>query len=87
MIMRLGRHWEEVGELDHALHYFERGLEVDELAEELHQHVMTCHYRLGRRSEAVRAYERCRSSLFGALGISPSERTEEIIRAILPVRV
>ena len=85
LTLLIGRHWEQTGQYEEALRYFEKGIEVDGLAEELYQHVMACHIRLGWKADALRAYERCRAALSSTLGITPSDRTEEIIEAIRPV--
>jgi LuxR family maltose regulon positive regulatory protein len=69
-----------------ALDLFQKGLEIDELAEEFYQHLMLCHRRLGRQAEAVLVYQRCRAALAGSLGIEPSPKTEEIYRSLLPRR-
>ena len=43
--------------------WYERGLEVDDLSEELYQHLIAGYQALGRQADAVRAYERCRRRL------------------------
>jgi DNA-binding SARP family transcriptional activator len=78
----LGRGWIVAGEVERAAHAYERGLAIDDLAEEFYQGLMTCHQRLGRRAEALRAYERCRERLAATLGVAPSATTERLHRAI-----
>jgi len=56
---------------------------VDNLAEEFYQGLMTCYQRLGRRSEALSIYSRCKKVLSTALGVIPSPKTESIHREIL----
>lgn len=65
-----------------ALQILERGLEADPLAEELYRRIMRCHAALGRRAEALAAYERCRTMLSTMLGIAPAPETETIRRAL-----
>ena len=80
---RLAHHWGEVGEWEKAVEYYEKGLEVNDLIEELYQQLMTCYQRLGRKAEALAVYHRCRKTLHAALGIEPSPKTEAIYRSIL----
>jgi DNA-binding SARP family transcriptional activator len=60
---------------------YERGLEVDDLAEELYRGLMECHRALGRRAEALAVYDRCRRALSAGLGVAPSPATEALRRA------
>ena len=67
---------------DEAIALYLRGLEVDELAEALYQGLMTCYQTIGRITEGLLAYERCRETLWGALGTEPSPKTESIRKKI-----
>ncbi|MEJ2182607.1 MAG: BTAD domain-containing putative transcriptional regulator [Nitrospirota bacterium] len=78
----LGSYWQENGHWEKALQCYQQGLEVDELAEELYQHLMSCYQKLGRRAEALAVYERCKRILSCTFGLPPSERTEEIYRSL-----
>ena len=82
-VKRIGLFCQERGEWDKAIDCYQKGLEVDNLAEEFYQGLMTCYQRLGRRSEALLVYSRCKKVLSTALGISPSPKTESIHREIL----
>lgn len=62
---------------------YQKGLEVDDLAEEFYQRLMTCLQRLGRRPEALTVYNRCRNTLSTALGVEPSIRTAAIYKSLL----
>jgi LuxR family transcriptional regulator, maltose regulon positive regulatory protein len=55
---------------------------VDELAEELYRRLMGCYQRLGRRAEALAAYECCRRTLAATLGIAPSAATDALRQAL-----
>jgi two-component SAPR family response regulator len=79
---RLGRYWTEAGEWERAIDAYERALAVDDLAEEFYQGLMTCHARLGRRAEALRAYARCRRALAATLGVEPSPATQALARTL-----
>jgi LuxR family maltose regulon positive regulatory protein len=76
LLMQGGRYEEAIGLL-------EKGLEADELAEDLHCNLMRCYQALGRHAEALRAYERCRKLLWSALEIQPSAATEALHRQLI----
>jgi two-component SAPR family response regulator len=77
-----GKYYEQAGQWEKALEYFHKGLETDDLAEGLYQHLMLCHYKLGQKAEALKVYNRCCYALSANLGIEPSEKTEEIYSII-----
>ncbi len=81
-VAALGGIHEQAGAYAKAVAVYERGLDVDDLAEEFYQRLMACYQRMGRRSEAVRAYERCRKTLQAALGVQPGSATEALYRSI-----
>ncbi len=81
-VKRLGDHFERDGKLQKAVECYQRGLEVDELAEEFSQRLMTSYLSLGRRAEAIAAYKRCQKILKSTLGVDPSPGTEEIYETI-----
>ncbi len=78
----LGNAWMAAGQPKKAAACYERGLEVDDLAEDLYQKLMLCQMKLGRRSDAIRVYERCRVMLQSGLGVAPSTMTEEIFTSL-----
>ncbi|OGQ11246.1 MAG: hypothetical protein A2026_06285 [Deltaproteobacteria bacterium RBG_19FT_COMBO_46_12] len=78
----LGNYWEKGEKSEKALECYERGLDVDELAEELYRHLIMCYQRLGRQAEALSVYRRCKRTLSASLGIEPSSETEAIYRTI-----
>jgi DNA-binding SARP family transcriptional activator len=79
----LGHYWEQSDKWEKALECYERGLEADDLAEELYRRLMMCYHRLGRQAEALSVYNRCKRTLSASLGIEPSSETEAIYRTIL----
>ena len=50
--------------------------------EEFYRRIMICHHRLGRPSEALAAYQRCRRTLRAALGVAPSPETEAVLKSV-----
>lgn len=73
----VGREHEEQGAWDQAVECYLRGLDANELAEELYQRLMHCYHQLGRHGEIASIYQRCRMAL-ALQGIKPSPRTEAI---------
>ena len=78
----LGRYWEETNRWEKALECYQRGLEMDDLAEELYRRLMLCHQRLGQKVEALSAYKRCEKILKDILGIEPSPETQALHKTI-----
>ena len=78
----LGQYWQEAGQWEKALDCYQKGLEVENLAEEFYQGLMICHERLGRRAEALSVYNRCKTALSQAFGIEPSLRTQSLMENI-----
>ena len=54
----------------------------DPLDEALHRHLMRAYEAAGKRSHAVRAYERLRVALAAELGVEPSVETEHILQEL-----
>jgi len=80
LVIRIGGYLEESGQLEKAVEYYERGLEVDDLAEELYQHLMTSYFKLGQWIEAIKTYNRCKKMLSASMGIEPSLKTQALYR-------
>ncbi|MDH4027637.1 MAG: hypothetical protein OEU95_02245, partial [Nitrospirota bacterium] len=73
---------EQAGKFDRAAQYYRRGLDMDNLCEELYQCLMKCYEKLGRRAEAISLYNNCRETFSSVLGISPSPRTVALYERI-----
>jgi DNA-binding SARP family transcriptional activator len=82
-VQQLAQHWESAGRWDKAATLYERGLEADNLAEELYRRLMLCHRACGCRAEALEVYRRCRHTLSVVLGIEPSSATQAVYRSLL----
>ena len=65
-----------------AIGCYERGLEIDELAEECYRGLLHCHVRSGHRAAGLRVYRRCVGALRRGLGIEPSGDVEDLRRAL-----
>ena len=77
-----GRHWERRERWPDAIELYERGIEVDTLAEDLYRKLMRCHLAQGQPADAARVYRRCREMLSVQLGIAPSSETEALFKSI-----
>ena len=82
----LGHYWEQSDKWEKTLECYERGLEVDDLAEELYQRLMMCYQRLGRKAEALSVYNRCKKTLSAALGVAPSPETQAVYKSLITNR-
>lgn len=71
------------GGYEEALGYARRLTHHDALREEAHQEVMRLSFLLGRTTEAVQQFERCRSVLAEELGTEPSEPTLQLYEKIV----
>jgi DNA-binding SARP family transcriptional activator len=74
---------ETAGNWDAAAGYYERFIDLDGSVEEMYRRLMVCYRNLGRHSEALSVYKRCRKVLLSLLGTSPSRETEAIRASIL----
>jgi LuxR family transcriptional regulator, maltose regulon positive regulatory protein len=81
-VLRAGRQTEEIGRLEEALSIYQKGIEANDLAEELYQGMIRCHQKLGRNAEALAVYQRMRHTLSVVLGTRPSADTEALIRSV-----
>jgi DNA-binding SARP family transcriptional activator len=81
-LRRLGSYCEQSGKWQEALELYQKGLEVDDLSEELYRLLMTCYLRLGSKSEALSVYLNCKKNLSIFLGVAPSPETERLYRTI-----
>ncbi len=86
LIRALGRHREQSGNYEKAAQYYRRAIEVDGLAEEFYQHLISCHMRLGRRAEAISVYHHCKKILADELGIKPAPETEVLYKRLMSAR-
>ena len=76
-----GRAWEQAGDWDRAAAAYQRGIEIDNLSEELYRSLMLCHQRRGETAAAMEVYRRCRQMLSVVLGVKPSAETEAAYQA------
>lgn len=65
-----------------CLHWAQKLLERNRVAEEAYRHLMTAYYRLGDRPMAIRTYDRCVEALADELDVDPMPETEELFERI-----
>lgn len=84
-IHALARHAEQLeaaGEETAAIAAYLRGIDADPAIESFYQGLMRCYDRLGRRSEAIAAYQRLRQILSITLGLQPSGASERLYQSL-----
>ena len=83
LIVALGGELEKESRWDDACASYRAALDVDDLAEELYQRLMTCYARLGDKASAISAYTRLRGILKARLEAKPSAKTEALYRQVM----
>ncbi|HEX4330312.1 MAG TPA: bacterial transcriptional activator domain-containing protein, partial [Burkholderiales bacterium] len=80
-VLEIG-HSREASSWEQAALIYERGLELDNLAEEFYRRLMVCHRERGSVADAIRVYRRCRENLSIILGIAPSAETTSLYNSL-----
>jgi DNA-binding SARP family transcriptional activator len=86
LIEALGQALCEAGERERACAWYQRGLELDPLAERFYQGLMHCYRDLDRPAEALAAYRRCQDVLERTLGVEPGPETRALHRSLQTLR-
>ena len=81
-VLALGRALEADARWEDAIALYRRALELDNLAEDLYRSLMVCYRELGRPSEGLQAYRRCKELLSVVLGLAPSPETESVRQSL-----
>ncbi len=74
--------WQTLGQHDQAIAWAQRWLSHDLLAEEVHRTLMKLYAASGRRSEALRQYEKCTEILAEQLQVEPELETQQLYSRI-----
>ncbi|MFO0795394.1 MAG: BTAD domain-containing putative transcriptional regulator [Candidatus Brocadiaceae bacterium] len=82
-IVRLGQYYEQTGKWEKARDYYQKGLDMDDTAEEFYQRLILCQHHMGYWSEAIIVYQRCKKTLLAKLGIEPSPKTKALYQTIV----
>ena len=78
----LGDRCERAGDWDEAVRIYQRGIEIENLAEELYRRLIVAHRALGQPASALQTYRQCRQMLSVMLGVQPSASLEALHRSI-----
>jgi DNA-binding SARP family transcriptional activator len=73
---------ERDGDLEAAVRTYLRGLDADAAVESFYPGLMRCYSRLGRRGEAIGAYQRLKQILSITLGLAPSAASERLYQGL-----
>ena len=71
-----GQRWQQAAAI------YQRGIELDNLAESLYRGLMICHREMGDHAEALRVYRRCRELLSIVLGVQPAAETQAVYQGL-----
>jgi DNA-binding SARP family transcriptional activator len=82
-VLRVAAHWESGNQWSSAAELYQRGIELDPLAESFYRGRMVCLSAQGRRAEAIEVFRQCRHALSIMLGIAPSAETDAVYRSLL----
>lgn len=77
-LAQLTAHYAQQRNVEAALRYARRQLELDPWREEAHQQAMRALWQAGRRSEALAQYDACKRALADQLGVEPSPETQAL---------
>ena len=81
-VTSLGHAMEGNADYAGAVECFQKGIEVDPLAENLYRHLMKCYLRLNLPAEAMSVYRSCQTMLSSILDIEPSSEMKELYTEI-----
>ncbi len=77
-VERLGSEFERRGLTADAMRLFERGSEIEPIAESFYRRLMLAHEQHGDKAEALRVFRQCRDMLSLILAVAPSRETRAI---------
>lgn len=81
-LLAVGEYWESSGHPHKAIELYQKGLELDSLAESLYERLMAIYQQSGQFSSAIDIYQRCRKMLWALLGIKTSTKMDELYRLV-----
>lgn len=84
LIIDLGAYWQKLNDWEQAITCYRRGLEVNNLAEQLYQQIMHAYQKTDRQADAIAIYKQCQKNLFDFLGTKPSAKTESLYKSLNP---
>ena len=81
-VKNIARYHESHNQWTEAITYYAKGLEVDNLSEDLYCGLMDCYQKVNLFSDAISTYHRCKKSLNSELDIDPSPKTRSLWQII-----
>jgi DNA-binding SARP family transcriptional activator len=78
----VARSYEGAQQWERAAAVYQRGIELDQLAESLYRGLMICYREQGNHSEALKVYRRCRDMLSVVLGVQPTAETQAVYQSL-----
>ncbi|GMQ88430.1 MAG: hypothetical protein BMS9Abin08_1674 [Gammaproteobacteria bacterium] len=81
-ILDAGQVWETMKEWGIAIRFYQKGLEVDPLTEQLYQRLMISYRENGQLADASSTFHRCHQVLADHLQIPPSRQTQELYASL-----
>jgi len=75
----VGQKLKDENQLEQAIDYYLRALEIDSLAEVFYQRLIEGYLDQGRHADAMRTYQRCKDTLNAVLGVDPSPATRKLV--------
>lgn len=81
-IKNIALYYQNQNKWPEAINFYLKGLEVDNLSEDLYRGLMKSYHNTGLCSEALSTYNRCKNSLKSELEVDPSPKTTAIWKDI-----
>jgi len=82
LLANVAQRLESASHYEHAVECYLRGLDADPAIEAFYQGLMRCYAGLGRKSEAIAAYQRLKRMLSILLAVKPSPSTEKLYESL-----
>jgi LuxR family transcriptional regulator, maltose regulon positive regulatory protein len=82
LIAKMGRQLEADSKWDEAIKWYWRGLEIDDVSEQLYQGLMQCYLAQQRYSEGISVFQGMRRKLSSTLSAVPSPRSITLLREL-----
>jgi DNA-binding SARP family transcriptional activator/Flp pilus assembly protein TadD len=72
---------------DESIHYWQSMLGIDHCLEEAHYGLMRCYLRLGKRSMALRQYQKCVQTLHDELAVAPGTIIRNLYQRLIETNI
>jgi DNA-binding SARP family transcriptional activator len=82
ILSEIAQRFEQSQDWQKVIQCCEKCIEIDAISEESYRRLITVYNKLGRKSEGLAVYKRCKEALNLHLSISPSQETEAIHKSL-----